>query len=98
MEKGICPACNGTKRQPCDSTKESKHYRVYSGYDSETHTLPCGNCGYGMFARPSGEVNLRPDGTPCLHNFVHDQKLGNCYNSYKCTHGCGSAFTIDSGD
>jgi hypothetical protein len=98
MEKGICPVCNGTKKRPCDPNKDPKHYRVYSGYDAETHTLPCNNCGYGMFSTPSGMVNLRPDSTPCEHNFVHHQNLGRCYNSYKCTHDCGSSFTIDSGD
>ena len=96
MEKGICPVCNGSKRKPCDPTKDQKEYRVYSGYDPETHTLPCSNCGFGMFARPSGEVRLRPDGTPCKHEFT-SETVGRCYHKYTCKH-CNEVFHIDSGD
>jgi hypothetical protein len=93
--KGICPVCKGKLRVAADP---NKNYRYVSGYDAATNTLPCGNCGFGMFGTPRGEVDLRPDGTPCQHNFVHEAQLGRCYNSYKCTHNCGASFTIDSGD
>jgi hypothetical protein len=94
-EEDECPVCKGTLRMAADPNKT---YRYVSGYDEATHSLPCNNCGYGMFARPSGKVNLRPDGTPCVHNFVHDMEISRSYNRYKCTHNCGSSFTIDSGD
>ena len=94
-EQGICPVCNGSLRRPADPNKT---YRSVSGYDADTHTLPCDNCGFGMFGTPRGKVDLRPDGTPCVHEFVWKQELGRCYNQYACKHGCGSAFTIDSGD
>lgn len=57
----------------------------------------CDNCGgQYMYASPKGEVPLRPDGTPCLHEYSFI-KTGRCLTKYTCGH-CHDSFTIDSGD
>ena len=93
---GICPVCNGTTRQPVPES-DQPHKRVIAGYDSETDTLPCTNCGgQTMWGGATGRVPLRPDGTPCIHKYV-GHKAGRCYTKYQCKH-CGHSFDIDSGD
>jgi hypothetical protein len=100
---GTCPVCNGTTRRPINedehylrnlSSKEASWY----GYDKETDTRKCGNCGpRGMFAGPSdGKVHLKPDGLPCKHRY-HEETIGRCYHQSTCEH-CGDSYTIDSGD
>lgn len=93
---GICPVCNGTHRVPVP--EESQRYKtVISGYDKETDTFPCCNCGgQRMFGRPTGEVQLRSDGTPCKHEYEGVLR-GRCYTVYTCKH-CGDSYDIDSGD
>jgi hypothetical protein len=49
-----------------------------------------------MFGEPTGQVNLREDGTPCEHEYT-GKTLGRCYNGYTCNH-CGDYYTIDSSD
>jgi transcription elongation factor Elf1 len=90
---GTCPVCNGTKRIP--ALGDSRH--VVYGYDNATETFPCDNCGgQKQFELPTGLVPLRPDGTPCKHEYK-GTKLGNCYWMYTCKH-CGESHNIDSGD
>jgi transposase-like protein len=90
---GTCPVCNGTKRIP--ATGNYKH--VVGGYDKDTDTFPCNNCGgQKQWQAVLGFVPLRPDGTPCTHEYV-SHKISNCYHGYTCKH-CKDYFTIDSGD
>lgn len=40
------------------------------GFDPSTRTLPCHNCGNPYLGTaPTGTVPLRPDGTPCTHEY-----------------------------
>jgi hypothetical protein len=94
MEYGVCPVCNGSGRRPAG---DDPYKKVYSGYDSETDTLACNNCGgQTMYGRPTGKVALRPDGTPCKHEYT-SATVGRCLTRYTCKH-CGSSHEIDSGD
>lgn len=95
---GICPICNGTGRLKADKMEQHAKDRGWYGYDKETDTKQCTNCGVrGMYAPPpDGKVELRPDGTPCVHKFS-GENIGRCYYRYTCEH-CGSSHTIDSGD
>lgn len=94
MSKGICPVCDGTGRV---AAGDYKYKNVVSGYDTETDTLKCTNCGgQYMFGSPKGEVNLRPDGTPCTHSYT-SKTVGRCLTEYTCEH-CGDRYQIDSGD
>ena len=96
MNKGVCPVCNGSGRMPLsDFAQRFKH--VLAGYDAETDTLRCDNCGgQYMYGRPTGEVRLREDGTPCKH--VYESKtIGRCLTKYTCIH-CADSYDIDSGD
>lgn len=93
MKTGTCPVCNGTKRVPA----VGKWANVCRGYDPADNTLPCHNCGgQTMSGQATGEVPLRPDGTPCSHHYVGGQR-GNCYYVYACKY-CGDRFDIDSSD
>ena len=99
MEKGTCPACNGTGHMPCPD-----HLRKYGvsngwyGYRAEDDTVTCTNCGgQTMYGQPTGKVNLRKDNRqPCVHEY-ESKKLGNCYHGYTCRH-CDFNYSIDSGD
>lgn len=94
MSYGICPVCNGSGRRDASN---DKYKNVYAGYDKETDTIPCTNCGgQTMFGKPSGKVPLRPDGTPCKHEYVGVSR-GRCYTVYTCKH-CNHSYDIDSGD
>lgn len=58
---------------------------------------PCNNCGgQGMFGIATGVVPLRPDGTPCKHEYVGETR-GRCYTVYTCKH-CNHSYDIDSSD
>ncbi len=79
---GVCPVCNGTLCQPARSG---------------VGTMACQNCGgQGMYGSPKGEVPLRPDGTPCKHEYKGVER-GRCYTVYTCIH-CNHRYDIDSGD
>jgi hypothetical protein len=95
MNEGICPKCNGTSRRPAGI---SPYKNSIAGYDAETDTFTCDNCGgQTMYGRATGKVPLRKDnGQPCLHEYNY-KKLGNCYHGYTCKH-CDYSFNIDSGD
>jgi hypothetical protein len=94
MLKCVCPVCNGSGRV---SAGDNKYKSVIAGYDKETDTLPCRNCGgQYMFGRPTGEVRARPDGSACTHSYT-SKTVGRCLTEYTCVH-CGDRFQIDSGD
>ena len=58
----------------------------------------CHNCGgQYMYGMPKGEVPLRPDGTPCLHDYAHSLLNRRTLHKYTCEY-CFDSFTIDSGD
>lgn len=90
---GTCPVCAGTTRADAGDYI----YRAsLSGYDAATNTLPCRNCGgQTMDGRATGIVPLRPDGTPCKHDY-EQRSGGRCYHVYVCRH-CGDRHDIDSG-
>lgn len=91
---GICPVCNGTGKRAAGNTP---YKEVYAGYDKETDSLPCTNCGgQRMFGTPTGEVQLRKDGSPCMHEYRRES-LGRCYTAYSCIH-CEDSYSIDSSD
>lgn len=93
---GVCPVCNGTCRRPADESMK-KYANTIAGYDKSDDTIACNNCGgQGMFGRPSGEVPLRADGTPCKHEYRGVER-GRCYTVYTCIH-CKHSYDIDSGD
>ena len=96
---GICPICSGSGRIPATEMRTYEKDRKWYGYDKETDTKHCTNCGpHGMYAGPpDGKVELRKDnGEPCVHRFL-SENMGRCLTKYTCEH-CGSAHTIDSGD
>lgn len=94
MTHGTCPVCNGSGRVPAG---DYQYKHVIAGYDKESDTLSCTNCGgQYMYGRPKGEVRLRPDGTPCTHSYK-SQTVGRCLTEYTCEH-CGDRYQIDSGD
>ena len=97
QEQGVCPVCNGTGGVTPDEANRPYADILY-GYDAETDTLLCHNCGgQYQWGIPTGKVNLRRDnGEPCVHEHT-GTKLGNCYWGYTCKH-CGDYYTIDSGD
>lgn len=89
-----CPVCQGTGRRPAGAYA---YKAITAGYDLETDTLPCGNCGgQTMGGQPTGRSFLRDDGTPCTHEYT-TTNLGRCYRRYNCKH-CGYSYSIDSGD
>ena len=96
----VCPVCNGSLRIPCtsDSIRDYGIKYGWYGYDKETDTVPCDNCGgQTQFpGYPTGQVLPRKDnGEPCVHEY-EGRQLGNCYRGYTCKH-CGHHYTIDSG-
>ena len=97
---GICPCCNGTGHMPCPN-EQIRGYGVkngWYGYRAEDDTVDCTNCGgQYMFGKPTGKVRLRPDGTPCKHEYSYSKGRWNCTHDYKCVH-CSDTYMIDSGD
>ena len=92
--KCVCPVCNGSGRRPAG---DLSYKNVLASYDKETDTLDCNNCGgQTMYGRPTGEVNARADGTPCVHEY-DSKTIGRCLTRYSCKH-CSFSFDIDSGD
>jgi len=90
---GTCPKCNGTGRMPATGA----YAELLASFDKDANTMACDNCGAQyMFGMPTGDVRLRPDGTPCLHEYVGSQ-VGRCIWTYGCRH-CGDKYTVDSSD
>jgi len=95
MNTGICPVCNGSKRKWLGPNPPQ--WTNIAGYDKDTNTLPCTNCGgQYMSFDAKGTVPLRPDGKPCTHSYKA-VTVSNCYHRYTCEH-CGDVHHIDSGD
>lgn len=91
---GVCPVCDGTGRV---SAGDSEYKDVIAGYDKETDTLACSNCGgQYMYGKPIGEVRLNREGVPCTHKYT-SQTVGRCLTRYTCN-DCGDTYEIDSGD
>ena len=91
---GTCPVCNGSGRK---QAYDSPYKSVLAGYDEQTDTLPCTNCGgQYMYGRPTGQVRLNKDGEPCTHKYV-SKSVGRCLTEYFCV-WCADRHTIDSGD
>lgn len=93
---GTCPVCSGSGRAP---TLGFQAYVFAAGGrpDSEATTSPCRNCGgQTMSGHATGQVPLRPDGTPCEHSY-REQLAGRSYYKYDCAH-CGHHYSIDCGD
>lgn len=94
LPTGPCPVCSGTGRVPAG---DYKYKAIISGYDAATDTQSCRNCGgQTMYGVASGQVPLRPDGTPCKHEY-EGRNAGRCYTIYTCKH-CGDKYDIDSSD
>jgi hypothetical protein len=95
---GTCPVCNGSLRSPAG---DGPYRHFCAGYHASDNTFPCQNCGgQKMFGSPSGKVPLRPDGTPCTHEyhaFKGDNRPYSCVHYYRCIH-CNDQYEIDSGD
>ena len=98
MTKGICPQCNGTGHMPCpDNMRRFGQSNGWYGYRAEDDTVTCRNCGgQTMFGQATGQVKLRPDGTPCVHEY-EGATIGRCLNRYICVH-CRDSYDIDSSD
>ena len=96
MERGTCPVCNGSGRVSVPEHQQ-RYKHVYAGYDAETDTLGCTNCGgQYMYGTPSGEVRLNKEGQPCTHKYT-SKTVGRCLTEYTCSE-CGDRYQIDSGD
>jgi DNA-directed RNA polymerase subunit RPC12/RpoP len=96
MTHGTCPVCNGSGRVPVPANQQ-RYKHVYSGYDAETDTLACSNCGgQYMYGRPTGKVRLNKAGEPCQHSYS-GRTVGRCLTRYTCSE-CGDSYEIDSGD
>ncbi len=94
MEYGTCPVCNGSGRK---AAGDYKYKHVIAGYDKDTDTLACTNCGgQYMWGSPKGQVRLNKDGQPCKHTYP-SQTVGRCLTEYTCSE-CGDRYQIDSGD
>ena len=95
---GTCPVCNGTTRMPCpDYMSESSKRNGWYGYRADDNMVDCTNCGSQyMFGSPTGQVRLRPDGTPCAHEYT-SANVGRCLTQYTCKH-CDDRYLVDSGD
>ena len=89
-----CPVCNGTKRKPAgDYRWKAGTY----GYDKETDTLLCTNCGgQTMSLRPTGKVHVNKQGNPCVHKYTITG-AGRGLTDYNCTE-CNFYYQIDSSD
>lgn len=95
-QQGTCPVCNGSGRIPVEPSQE-RWKKIMASYDEATDTFACRNCGgQTMNCHGTGQVNLRADGSPCVHEY-QGVNAGRCYTVYTCVH-CGDRYGIDSGD
>lgn len=94
IEYGTCPVCEGTGRIPAG---DYRYKHITAGYDKETDTLCCRNCGgQYMYGRPTTQVRLDKDGKPCVHKYT-SRTIGRCLTEYRCEN-CGDRYEIDSSD
>ena len=94
VDVGVCPVCNGTKRQHY----AGKYQDSVAGFSKVDHTIPCQNCGgQYMFGTSTGLVRHTKDtNLPCTHDYTCTSSK-NCLHTFVCKH-CGDTFQIDSGD
>lgn len=93
---GMCPLCAGSGRVTVPENMD-RYKHVIAGYDKETNTLGCTNCGgQYMYGKPKGEVRLNKQGDPCKHSYK-SSIVGRCLTQYICDH-CSDSYQIDSGD
>jgi rubredoxin len=96
MNKGTCPVCNGSGRVPVPEHLQ-KYKGVIAGYDKDSDTVQCRNCGgQYMYSKSTGQVKLNSEGVPCTHSYT-SKTVGRCLTEYTCSH-CGDVYQIDSGD
>lgn len=94
MELLTCPVCVGTRREPAG---DNKYKSVIAGYDLNTDTFACTNCGaQRMYGQATGLVRPNQQGNPCHHSY-RARTVGRCLTEYTCEH-CGDRYQIDSGD
>lgn len=94
MKQGVCPVCNGSGRV---AAGDNKYKHVIAGYDKETDTFGCTNCGgQYMYGRPTGQVPIDFSGQPCVHKYT-SKTVGRCLTEYTCEF-CSDRYQIDSGD
>lgn len=88
-----CPKCNGSCRMPANDLNR----RCY-GYDKETDSLPCNNCGgQTMSLKAEGVTTIDPaTGRGCMHDY-QGSNAGRCLTRYVCTK-CQDVYSIDSSD
>jgi len=95
---GVCPVCNGELR--CRATeREIKDGRAFGWYDyrESDQTRRCGNCGAQyQYGKPTGQVPLRSDGTPCQHQYTASEGQWRGTTNYTCRH-CGDYYMVDGG-
>jgi len=98
MNTAICPVCDGTGRM--DIPAHMREYCIkngWYGYKADDGQCSCTNCGgQTMSGHAYGTVRRRPDGSPCVHEFV-GHNVSQCLTIYRCTH-CNESYQIDSGD
>jgi hypothetical protein len=93
---GVCPVCNGSRRAEIPASKQS-YKKVIMGYDPDTDTVPCDNCGgQRQNGRATGQVKLNKEQVACTHMYS-SQNVGRCLTKYVCEH-CNDTYQIDSGD
>jgi hypothetical protein len=77
-----CPACKG----------HGGFIYIDNAYGPGKHFKGhCNNCD------GRGWVNENSSSAKCIHDYIQNRKLGNCYYEYVCTK-CGTKKNIDSGD
>lgn len=65
---------------------------------TKVNNCPCHNCGgQKQPSKPTGFVPLRPDGTPCVHEYKVRTSSSRTFKRLTCIH-CGDQYSIDSGD
>lgn len=85
-----CPACHGSGiGDPPDELNQKWYPR--------TVRFACRNCGgLSMAGVATGFTRLRPDGTPCVHEW-RGVTAGRCYRVFTCKH-CQETYDEDSSD
>lgn len=92
---GVCPGCNGSGRL---SVAETSNMDVVAGYDRDTNTIACTNCGgQTMYGTALGYTEIDPaTGAGCLHKYAK-REAGRCYVVFTCAK-CRSRYDVDSSD
>lgn len=95
IEMGVCPVCGGSR--VVEVPPERLRWQGMNALRVDDTHEQCRNCGgQTMSLHATGKVRLRPDSTPCKHEYEHASG-GNCWHIYTCKH-CGDRYDIDSSD